>query len=302
MLCTLTAIVGIDPRFELSGPQQAVWFRHGSFAMDPFRFNRVEPRTCAWPRTHDDAHALGTLLDLLLVLTHPVPHRLAAVPGGVVPDQQHGGEALGRESGGAPRQELNRDGTHRTSSDKSAPHLVWLLRFRPQQQAITGQCLGIRSVRGGGQVRQFIRGLGLGPTMLLGLGEPTPPDCIAQPERPRRLGVGPLEPRVAPVFFRAYAGAGRVLQCLARFQDMPNRRRATRMASSLTRRGVRPWAQLTSAASWRVHRLVGWPNVRGLWCSSVRRASQVPASKRGDVVCGRDERGCSTVSPRWWKA
>jgi hypothetical protein len=48
-----------------------------------------------------------------------------------------------------------------------------------------------------------------------------------------------------------------VIQCLARFHDTPNRRRATRMASSLTKRGVRPWAKLTSAASWRVHRLVG---------------------------------------------
>jgi hypothetical protein len=74
------------------------------------------------------------------------------------------------------------------------------------------------------------------------------------------------------------------------------------MVSSLTRRGVRPWAKLTSAASASVHRLVGLPKVRGLWCNSVRRASQAPASKMVDVVCGRDERGCSTVRPRWWNA
>ena len=40
------------------------------------------------------------------------------------------------------------------------------------------------------------------------------------------------------------------------------------MVSSLTRRGVRPWAKLTSAASASVHRLVGLPKVRGLWCNS----------------------------------
>jgi hypothetical protein len=74
------------------------------------------------------------------------------------------------------------------------------------------------------------------------------------------------------------------------------------MVSSLTRRGVRPWAKLTSAASASVHRLVGLPKVRGLWCNSARRASQAPASKMVDVVCGRDERGCSTVRPRWWNA
>src|SRR5215510_4400870 len=111
MLCTLTAIVGIDPRVELSGPQQAVWFRDGACAMDPFRCKWVEPRTVARHRTHDDVHALGTRVDRLLVLTKPVPHRLAAVPGGVVPEQPQGGEALGRESGGAPRQARTRDGT-----------------------------------------------------------------------------------------------------------------------------------------------------------------------------------------------
>src|SRR5216684_4498797 len=105
MLFMLTAIVGIDPCFEFSGTQQAVWFRDGPFPMDPFRFNRVEPRTFARQRADDDAHALGTLLDLLIVLAEPVPHGVAAVPRGVVPDQHQRGEALRRELGGAPRQE-----------------------------------------------------------------------------------------------------------------------------------------------------------------------------------------------------
>ena len=74
------------------------------------------------------------------------------------------------------------------------------------------------------------------------------------------------------------------------------------MVSSLTKRGVRPWAKLLSTASASVHRLVGLPNVRGLWCNSARRDSQAPASQMVAVECGRDERGCSTVRPRWWKA
>jgi hypothetical protein len=74
------------------------------------------------------------------------------------------------------------------------------------------------------------------------------------------------------------------------------------MVSSLTRRGVRSWAKLPLAASASVHRLVGWPKVRGRWCNRARRASQAPASKMVDGVCGRDKRGCSTVRPRWWKA
>ena len=47
------------------------------------------------------------------------------------------------------------------------------------------------------------------------------------------------------------------------------------MASSLTSRGGRPGAKLTSAASASVHRLGGWPNVRGLWCNSARKAALV---------------------------
>src|SRR5919108_3133197 len=111
---TLTVIVGIDPRFKFSGAQQTVWFQDGPFPMDPFRFNRVKPWTCARQRADDDAHALGPLLDLLIVLAAPVPHRMAAVPRGVVPDQPQGGEALRHELGGAPRQESKGDGTHGT--------------------------------------------------------------------------------------------------------------------------------------------------------------------------------------------
>jgi hypothetical protein len=77
------------------------------------------------------------------------------------------------------------------------------LQPRPQQQAITGQGLGVEIVRGRGQFLQFIRGLGLCPTMLIGLGEPTPPDFIAKAQRPRGLGIGPLDQPVAPFFFRA---------------------------------------------------------------------------------------------------
>ena len=60
------------------------------------------------------------------------------------------------------------------------------------------------------------------------------------------------------------------------------------MVSSLTKRGVRPWAKLLSTASASVHRLVGLPNVRGLWGNSARRDSQAPAAQMGAVECGRD--------------
>ena len=199
----LTAIVGIDPRFEFSGTQQSVWFRYGPLAMDPFRFNRVEPRTFAGQVADDDAHPRGPPLDLLIVLTYPVPHGLAAVPRGVVPEQQQGREALGCELGGAPREKCDGDGTHRTPRDKAQPHLGRLRRPRPHQQAITGQRLGIGVIRRWGQLLELGRGLRVRPTVLVGLGQPAPPDFVAKPERPRRLGGGPPDQLVAPFFFRA---------------------------------------------------------------------------------------------------
>src|SRR5215471_11422230 len=302
MLFTLTTIVGIDPCFEFSSTQQAVWFRDGMFPMDPFRFNGVEPWAFARQRTDDNAYALSTTLDPLIMLAYPVPHGVAAVPRGVIPDQQQRGKALGGELDRAPGQKIDGDGTHGAPSHKPEPHLLGLLRLWPQQQAITGEGLGIGIVRRRAQLLQLVRGFGVCPAMLVGLGQPTPPHFVAKPQGPCRPGHPPLAHRGAPFFFRAYAGSGLVIQGLARFHDTRKRRRATRMVSSLTRRGVRPWAKLTSAASASVHRLVGWPKVRGLWCNSALRASQAPASKMVDVVCGRDERGCSTVRPRWWNA
>ena len=292
----------MDPCFEFRGTQQAGWFRDGPLAMDPFRFNRVQPRTFARQWADDNAHPPSTALDLPIVLAQPVPYGLAAVPRGIVPDHEQGCEALGGELGRAPAQEIDGDGTHGTARHKAQPHLVGLLGPRPHQQTITGERLGIGVIRRWGQLLELGRGLGVRPTVLVGLGQPAPPDFVLKAERPRRMGVGPLDQLVAPFFFRAYAGSGLVIQCLARFQATPKRRSATRMASSLTSRGVSPCAQLTSAARASVQRLVGLPKVRGLWCNSARRDSQVPTSKIVAVVWGRDESGCSAVSPRWWNA
>src|SRR5215510_5088766 len=298
MLSMFTAIVGIDPLFEFCGTQQAVGFRNGPFPMHPFWFNRVEPQTFAWQWADHEAHTHSTALDLPIVLTQPVPHRLAPVPGRIVPDQQQGGKTLGGELCGAPRQKIDRDGTHGTPRDKPEPHLVCLLGPWAHQQAITGQCFGIAVLRRARQLLKLGGGLWVCPTVLVGLGQPAPPDFVAEPERPRRPGVSPLDQLVAPFFFRAYAGSGLVIQCLARFQATPNRWRATRMASSLTRRGVSPWAKLTSAAKASVQRLVGLPKVRGLWGRSAGREAQAPEWKIVAGECGRDKRGCNPARPR----
>src|SRR5882724_5622488 len=133
MRCTLTVIVGIDPRVEIVGTQPSVCCRHRPLAMDPFRLERIEPRTFAGPLADDETYPRRTRLDLLIVLADPAPHRMTAVPGGVIPAQQERGAASGGKLCGAPRQKIDGDGTHGAPRDKPAPHLVGLLRSRPHQ-------------------------------------------------------------------------------------------------------------------------------------------------------------------------
>ena len=114
-----------------------------------FAYGRVYhlPKDLAWNCTRqvagDDAHACRTALDPLIGLAYPVPHGLAAVPRGIIPDQQQCGEALRCELCRAPGQKSDRDRTHGAPGHKAEPHLLGLLRLRPQQQAITGERLGI---------------------------------------------------------------------------------------------------------------------------------------------------------------
>src|SRR5712691_3678109 len=76
----LTTIVGIDTRCECVCTQQPVRFRHGTFPMDPLRFDGVEPWACAGQRADHEAHTDRAPLDLLMVLAEPVPYGVAPVP------------------------------------------------------------------------------------------------------------------------------------------------------------------------------------------------------------------------------
>src|SRR5438067_6560200 len=123
MRLTLTAIIGIDPGFEFGSTQQPVWFRYRTLPMDPFRFNRVEPWTFTGQGADDNAHTLHTALDPLIVLAYPIPHGPAAVPGGIIPNQQQRGEALRGELDRAPGQKIDRQCTHGAPGDTLEPHL-----------------------------------------------------------------------------------------------------------------------------------------------------------------------------------
>jgi len=90
-----TVIVGTDPLGQLLGGEQAVGFDHSALAMHPLGFNRIEPRTLCRLKQGQNAHTFTRGFDLLVVLADPVAHELAAMPGGVIPDEQPGAFALG---------------------------------------------------------------------------------------------------------------------------------------------------------------------------------------------------------------
>ena len=98
----LTTIIGIHPCFQFVGIQQAIRFRDGSLPMDPLRRDGVAPRALAGQRADHETNPQSALVDVLLVPPNPLPDGLAAVPGGVIPDQQQGPNALRREPGGTP--------------------------------------------------------------------------------------------------------------------------------------------------------------------------------------------------------
>ena len=185
MRFTFTVIVGLDPRFECVCAPQPVRFRHGPLPMAPLRFDGVEPRAFAGPRADHDTPTLRAPLALLLMLAEPGPHGMTAMPGGLIPDQQqrHG------------------DRTPGASCHTPQSHLVGLRWPGPPPQPITGQRRGLGIVRRPAQFLPCVCGFDVRPRLVVGLGQATPPDGIAPPQRPRRRGQSPLDQPVAPFFF-----------------------------------------------------------------------------------------------------
>ncbi len=80
-----TSILGIRPCFQLIGAQRPISFGNSTFAMDPLRFDGVQPGAFRRQPTGADPHALPRLFDGPMMGAEPPPHGLARVPGGGVP-------------------------------------------------------------------------------------------------------------------------------------------------------------------------------------------------------------------------
>jgi len=118
-----TPKIGTDPFSQLTGREQAVRFHHVALAMNPFRFNGIEPGTLLGQQERQDMYACTGLLNLHVVLTDPGANSLTNMPRSMIPDQEPVGLPKPLETLTAPLQELDSDSTHRATSDEAQPHL-----------------------------------------------------------------------------------------------------------------------------------------------------------------------------------
>src|SRR5919106_1664703 len=320
MLFISTAKVITDPLGQLLATEQAVGLHYPTFGMDPARFDGVEPRAFGGQGTGENAHPLASALDRAVVFPNPVFHFLTDVPGGIVPHQEQRLFAQRLQLATNPLQESEGHPTDGATLHKAQPHFLlgWGGSGLPaHHKPIAGQGFGARVILGQGLLHQPPRHSSIGPGVQAGLGQPAKPGLILKAQGPVRLGGRQADQPVSGPFFRVYAGSGLVIHALARCQRTPRRSRVARMVSPLTRCGVSPCWQLTSAANSRVHRLVGLSKVRGLWCNKARNCSAFSPGKAAWIVWGREDpllrlskparlnarmalRAVCSSQPRWW--
>ena len=79
-----TVIVGTNTPDQLLGREQAVGFNHSALAMDPLRFNGIEPGALCGQKQGQNTHPFARGFDLLVVFTNPGTHDLTFMPGGII--------------------------------------------------------------------------------------------------------------------------------------------------------------------------------------------------------------------------
>ncbi len=269
---------------------------NGSLAVYPMRLNRIEPR--AFYRQSQDEYSYSTFsLYFLIVLLDPTPHRLALVPGRIVPDQRQHPFAFFSQLLNYPLQEIGRHLANGSPLDKSQHQLVGVA----SQQPIAAQGQRVRIGFALFKLMQF-QHLGVSPGMQSRLMKPAPPSLIFITQHPilvRRSK--PVQP-VKLLFFNAYCGSGLVIQFFARFHFTPRRLIALRITSRLTGWLTSPCSKTTSAANSKVQRLVGLEKWRGEACSRAFSRSHFASSRMGCTVFGRRDFSSTEARPKVWKA
>jgi hypothetical protein len=197
-----TAIVRIDPRFQVGGTQQPLGIRDRPLAMDPRRLAWIAPRALGGQPTGDDPHALPAALDGAVMGAPPGSNRLAGGPRGVLPDHEQGRHPLGGHTVATPGENRCGDGPDRASLHNPPPPRLARAQGVPDQPPITGHRLRIGI--GGGPLHRLPLGdrLGFCPAVRVRLRQPPPPHCIGPAPGPGGVRLEAVDQASAPVFFR----------------------------------------------------------------------------------------------------
>ncbi len=183
-----------DTADDLRGGEQAGRFDHGPLAMHPVRFNRIQPRTLDRQPPGHKADA-PVALNRQIVGSDPRAHRLAGVPGGIVPQQHQDAFLLGRQPLAEPGEKGGRDMTDRPSIDKPQLHFVLV----GPQQPIAAQRFGFM-IPLGRQLFDPPQGFPRGPAVQRGVRQAAPPGLIGKAQHPIRMLGGQGHQPVALLF------------------------------------------------------------------------------------------------------
>src|SRR5215207_4637143 len=219
--------------------EKSVGFDHLALAVNPLRFDGVQPRALLRKQATDDPYPLTALFDSAVVGTEPTPHLFGDVPTGVVPDENENLLANGFQLSHAPLQKARRYRRNRPPVHEPDPPPI----ESGQVESVTAY--GFRSFAGvvlGDRPLDEARGLALlGPGVERGQGHPAPPALLQEAHRPLGVGSGDFHQSVAPPFFLSYKGSGEVIHRFARLQRTPSRRESVaRTVSPETRSSVSP--------------------------------------------------------------
>src|SRR5215213_5579009 len=88
--------------------EKSVGFDHLALAVNPLRFDGVQPRALLRKQATDDPYPLTALFDSAVVGTEPTPHLFGDVPARVVPDENENLLANGFELAHAPLEKARR--------------------------------------------------------------------------------------------------------------------------------------------------------------------------------------------------
>src|SRR5215210_3611855 len=201
MLVMRTTEDPANPIGEFVGAQQALGLYNLALAVDPFGFDRVEPRTLLWQQAAYDPNSgfSSTAFDLTVVRTEPAPDLLGDVPTCVVPDKEQDLLAKCFELLAAPRKELGRYAAHGPPIHEPQPRIAELLQI----DSVAGDGLRLGIVFSDRLLNEMHRLALLSPATEGGQSEPAPPAFVLESDGPFVAGHSHLHQSVAaPFFFR----------------------------------------------------------------------------------------------------